>query len=205
MSDQKERYKLFVKYMILLAKKFLRNSASQIFLRYSAQRGFTIAEAIIAVSIIAIALVGIYAVVARSLGIGLAFRNELVAANLATEGVEIIRSIRDTNWLENKKANDTCTPSCSDSAWREGLPNGDWRVDYAVSANGSVLALGVNPVLNLDSTLGLYSYGAGTPTIFKRKVALSAAGGSATEMQVIVEVRWAGRGGQVCAANPSER
>lgn len=172
--------------------------------RMVSERGLTVIEAIVAVTILGAALVSIALVATRSLGLAQAGRNQLIAANLAQEGIEIIRSIRDTNWIENNK---TDGADCAALNWREGLCNGDWRVDYTTAATAtSLLAFGANPVLNLDAATGLYSYSAGAPTIFKRKITLAdEAALTGKQMRLTAEVRWLGPGGTLCQDSPQEK
>lgn len=72
------------------------------------QRGQTLIEVITALAVIAVGLVGVLSLATsnvRNQGIGL---SRLFANNLAREGVEIVRNMRDTNWL-------------SEQPWYEGL------------------------------------------------------------------------------------
>lgn len=68
------------------------------------RRGFSLVEAIMSITIL---LVGVLAVV--SLGIAMVsqarFTNaQVVASQLAREGVEVVRALRDSNWLEAEDA-----------------------------------------------------------------------------------------------------
>ena len=64
-----------------------------------------------AVAIISFGLLGVLAVTRRSLHLQPIAKNRIVAINLAQEGIEVIRNMRDTNWL---KGND----------WRLGIGEG---------------------------------------------------------------------------------
>lgn len=73
-------------------------------------RGQTLIEVITALAVIAIGLVGVLSLATtnvRNQGIGL---SRLIANNLAREGIEVARNIRDTNWL-------------SGVSWYAGLEN----------------------------------------------------------------------------------
>lgn len=66
------------------------------------QRGQTLIEVITALAVISVGLVGVLSLATsnvRNQGIGL---SRLFANNLAREGVEIVRNIRDTNWLSEQ-------------------------------------------------------------------------------------------------------
>lgn len=165
-------------------------------------QGFTIIEAIVAVSIFTIALGAVYAIVSRSIALGGAFRNELVAANLAQEGVEVVRDIRDTNWLRGGVSDD---PGCLLSgSWREGLCNGTWQADFDDTA--LTTCSGFCSIFNFNNASGIYSYGAGQPSVFARKITLSdAVPVSSREFIVQVEVSWLGKGGLRCPAPYADR
>jgi type II secretory pathway pseudopilin PulG len=73
-------------------KKFKKNTSGQF-------RGFTLVEALTAVAVVTIGLVAILGLVAYAVSISRVSPDEVIAANLAQEGTEVIRSIRDTNLL----------------------------------------------------------------------------------------------------------
>ena len=77
-------------------------------LKLKNNRAFTLMEVVIAVSIISLGLVGILSIVQRSLSLQPIIKNKIIAINLAQEGIEIVRNIRDSNWL-------------SGNNWRLGL------------------------------------------------------------------------------------
>lgn len=140
------------------------------------QRGFTLVESMIAVGLIVTGVMGVLTLISRSLGFsGLAF-NRLVAANLAQEGVEVVRNIRDTNWLNHR-------------VWDFGLADGA----YQVSSASQALEIDTDQFLLLDETTGLFNYESGKETFYKRKVELTRL--NPNEVMVQVTVSWIGRGG----------
>ena len=70
-------------------------------------RGFTIIELMATMIIVTIGVVGAYSVVQQILAITSSASQRLTAAYLAQEGIELVRNIRDTNWVEG-------------SAWNQG-------------------------------------------------------------------------------------
>ena len=79
-------------------------------------RGFSLIEVIVAVSILSTGIVASTALINRTISAGLVVRNQLVAVNLAQEGMEVIHNIRHTNWIE-------------DAEWDDGLiPGNSWMV-----------------------------------------------------------------------------
>ncbi len=63
------------------------------------QKGQGLLEAIIAVAIIAVGLSAVLALAGNNLKVSNISAQQVVAVNLAREGVEIIRNKRDSNWL----------------------------------------------------------------------------------------------------------
>jgi len=79
-------------------------------------KGFSLLETIFAVSILSIGFAGAIALINRTIVLGSEARSQLVAANLAQEGMEVIHNIRHTNWIEQKDAPGTL--------WDDGLVDG---------------------------------------------------------------------------------
>lgn len=79
---------------------------------FSAQRGETILEFVFAATVVLVALtafLSVFLMINRTQSVD---RNLLVATQLAREGVEVVRSIRDSNWLAGR-------------AWSDGLVAAD--------------------------------------------------------------------------------
>src|SRR3989344_6503653 len=123
--------------------------------RLHRQRGFTLLETVVALGLIFSAMVGPVTLATRGIFFAKFSKNKLVAANLAQEGIELIRKMRDDNALSNP------------GEWDDGLEVGDWQTDvYSSSLTGFTGA----PLLR-DSVSGLYSYQAGgAVTLFTRRI-----------------------------------
>lgn len=141
------------------------------------QKGFTLVESMIAVGLLVTGVVGVLTLVSRSIGFsGLAF-NRLTAANLAQEGIEVVRNIRDTNWINGL-------------AWDNGLADGDYQLDY--SSKPPLAAYDPAQTLSLDDN-GYFNYAIGKATVYQRKITIKHMG--ADQIQVKATVSWIGRGG----------
>jgi len=137
--------------------------------------GFTLLEGIVAIFLITVGVGGAYALISQTISSAIISSQKLIASYLVQEGIEIIRNIRDTNWLEG-------------TSWNDGLPSGDWEVDYKTQNLTQGYA---GRYLNIDSN-GFYSYSPGSPTKFKRKITILPEGSDI--LKVIVEVEWQERG-----------
>lgn len=77
--------------------------------------GFTLAETIIAIAVIALVITTTYSLSQSSLRIGRNAINQFIAYRLAEEGLEVTRNLRDSNWLKN-------------GYWRAGLEDGQYEI-----------------------------------------------------------------------------
>lgn len=148
------------------------------------QAGFSIAEVMIALAILTFILTSGLAAVSSNLRTALFFTNELTAINLAQEGVEIIRNIRDNAWHSGS------------ACFEDAIRSGSYSLDY--NANSLSDSVGGNPLLRRDSR-GFFNYSDGTDTIYRREIELTdEAGGGAPctvyKKKVAAEITWTIRG-----------
>jgi prepilin-type N-terminal cleavage/methylation domain-containing protein len=150
--------------------------------------GFTLLEVMAAIFIISVGVGGI-AIIMPSLISGTSLnQSRLTAAYLAQEGIEIVRNIRDTNWLEAHNKGDSTT-------WDNGFAtcsgNG-CEIDYLAlaSENPTILAYSARK-LKFDSTNG-YNYTSGTTTKFSRKIIITPDG--ANILKISADVSWQDKG-----------
>jgi len=139
-------------------------------------KGFTVLELLAAILVISIGILTAYSVTQRIFAQTIDSANRIQAAYLAKEGIEVVRNIRDTNWVE------------SSANWDDGLTSGDWEADY--NTTGTINDTYDGDFLRIDGT-GFYSY-SGTVTKFKRKITISSI--AIDEIKVEVEVSWQKRG-----------
>ena len=153
-------------------------------------RGFTLVETLVAITIIATALVGPFYAVQQALNASRNARDQLIATSLAQEGVEYVRSIRDSNYLYN---NVNVTPR----SWLYRL-DGTGGSDCLDTAGGCVVDPAKDRVSTSITSLYLNSddvynqQGEGTPTVFRRTVRLTTV--TVTEVLVTVTVDWTTKG-----------
>lgn len=86
--------------------------------------GFTLVETILAISVVSIAIATATQLTQSSLKMGRASMNQYVAFHLAEEGLEIVRNLRDSNWLQNK-------------TWRGGLDDATYVLAENTSVDGA--------------------------------------------------------------------
>lgn len=137
------------------------NPAGSEFANSSARKGFTLIETMVALSILLISVVGPMSLIGNSLHNIYFARDQMVAINLAQEGVEVVRQMRDSNLLAGVP-----TP------WDTGLGDGDYLVD---APSLSLTPAGLDRKIYQDATTGFYHQGSvfTTATQFSRTVTIS--------------------------------
>ena len=140
------------------------------------QRGFTLIEALVALVLVTVAMGPVLILATSAVNVASRIEHNLIASNLAQEGIEVIRNIRDTNWLNG-------------AAFDNNLSAGTWRVQWD-TVGGGLMAVGSNPILKKNN--GLYSYTTGTDTVFRRTVTISKP--NSGELILISSITWLERG-----------
>lgn len=150
------------------------------------QKGFTLAELLIAIFVLTSGIIGAYIMIQNSISVATSARTKATASHLAQEGIEIIRNIRDTNFLER-----TSDPS---NAWSEGLSPGNYQADYLLPrTKDPILSACPSPCGFSDlwflrkNNNDFYNYSAGENTVFKRKINIQQ---QPDVLKIIVTVYW---------------
>ena len=163
------------------------------------KRGFTLLEVIIAIFIVLIGVSASLALITRTVAQMNLFSSQLIASYLTQEGIEIVRNIRDTNWLEQAAA---------PNSWDEGLACSPLPCQSVVGADYTATAV-KDPESEIPPRItsslagqplcidaGFYKYidagctGA-TLTKFTRKITIVP---TATTLTVTVETTWTEKG-----------
>lgn len=63
------------------------------------RQGFSLIETLISVFLITVGLLATVALISKSMMESMDSRNQLIAGELAQEGIELVRNIRDNNWV----------------------------------------------------------------------------------------------------------
>ncbi len=91
----------------------------------SNQQGVTLLEAVVAIFVLLIGLMSAVVLILSSIISAGKTKNELIAANIAREAIEVIRAQRDSNWLE-------INTGVSDVEWDAGLYNDNGGVTLPI-------------------------------------------------------------------------
>lgn len=152
--------------------------------------GFTLIEMLVSLVIVAIGVLGVYAAVAKYSRNTQQEKDNLVASYLCEEGIEIIKNIRDTNWVSGA------------TSWKLGLVSSQGmdctagcEADFDFS-DGKLSAWTTGNYLYLDNSsggTGLYRYISSpdvgdVKTDFQRKIVITEVGDD--ELDITVTVYW---------------
>ena len=134
------------------------------------RRGFMVIEAAFSIFIVGIALVAFLAVLGAMYKTEFGKRDYVIATNLAQEGIELVRNVRDNNWK---------TPGVTDGFVAPFPATGDYCVDYS----GPPATNCANKLYRNNNT-GLYTYSSTNAKItkFSRKVVIKNSGADAKEI-----------------------
>lgn len=156
------------------------------------QKGQGLIEMIVSFAVITIGLMGAFGLVLTSLSLSNEVESRITASQLAWEGVEVARNIRDSNWLEGTVS------------WADGL-GGGVSTETAIAVFDPSTAqwvLDFNPTDFTDEDTILYRQAGvyaqdvvspgGTATKYRRLITIDPLGPS--RLRVTSEVRWTEKG-----------
>lgn len=150
--------------MLKMFKKIIRNKS-----------GFSLIEIMAVLLIVSLGIIGVANLATQSIQAQTINRGSIVAYQLAQEGLEIVRQIRDTNWLQGLD-------------WKTGLASGTYCLDYKSKTLRAVSGLN-ECKLYLDNNKWYY-----VPTFesasmiftgFRRVVVINAATSSANITSIV--------------------
>ncbi len=154
---------------------------------FKKQSGFTVLELIVVMFIISLGLIGVLSLAVQNIKVSGLNKNELIASQLAQEGLELVRSIRDKNWLTS--GNDWKLGAGAGSG-SDIYQDGIYAIDYN---NGIMDVVGIGDInAKLKINGGFYEHGAGGDTIFSRVITII--NNAADYMEIESKVRWGERG-----------
>lgn len=150
------------------------------------ERGLTLLEVIIAVFILTIGIGGAFALITQVTKTSSLPNSRLVASYLAQEGVEIVRNIRDSNFLGISNG--------SGGNWDDFIviPLCGTTEYEAIYSSTSLDCFG-DSFLQIDGD-NRYIYASGVPTLFKRKITITPDIVDPKKITVDVEVFWEEKG-----------
>ena len=147
-------------------------------------KSFTLIEILIAIFIITLGAGAAFNVIQTTTRLTSVTSDQLIASYLAQEGIEVVRNIRDDNWLASR--------SNPNIAWDANIAGTtSYDLDYSsASFPDPNCNLGADNFLMNDGSF--YNCSTGQNTKFKRKIAVDKS--QAGMMVVSADVSWEERG-----------
>jgi type II secretory pathway pseudopilin PulG len=120
----------------------------------SNQKGQSLLELLVSMLILVLVLTATITLIVTSINAGRESRNKLIAASLAREGIETVRNIRDSNWV------DPTSP-----AWTSGLVGNNPVIPFVDLSTPTVLYYSTDPQYQTRLFLynDVYLQGSGVP------------------------------------------
>lgn len=147
------------------------------------KNGFTMIELIITIAILSFGIIGVYMAFSPFVMLNYSISWRFKAVYLAQEGFEVIRNIRDNNFINGSIWTAGGLTSCEEGC------QADYKTGTSVeSFDNQLKPYDPNNFLKINGD-GFYSYDAGIDTIFKRKITITQASGTDT-LKVNVQVFW---------------
>lgn len=154
----------------------------------ASRRGFSLVETLVAITILLIAIVGPMTMAARGLQSAFYAREQITAALLAEEGVELVRALRDKSALERRNNWFTYIPPACGSSNAHGCGIDARNLELFNCAGG-----GGGCRLKYDETgasdRGFYTHDTGEDTLYTRRIWVNEAAGG-READITVKVSW---------------
>jgi type II secretory pathway pseudopilin PulG len=143
-------------------------------------------EAIVALSIIAIGIIGVFTLTSRSISLNRVTADRYVAVNLANEGIELVKNLIDRNIMEYLK-----------KEWNS-IPGFDGTGDYEIDYNDTELSsVGGDPLCFNPDSSGYYRYceqDGDKETSFQRIITITEKDDKYKHIEVVSKVYWESRG-----------
>lgn len=144
-------------------------------------RGQFLIESMVAVGIITVGLLGILTLLSNSISLNRVVAEQYTAAYLASEGIEVVKSIIDANYVASRP-------------WNQGLANGAYELEYDMTSLPAALSgPDSTTFLRFTGGNGIYDYDlGGVNTPFLRTVTVTLSGPD--QINVASRVNWVTRG-----------
>jgi len=140
-------------------------------------KAFTLLEIIVVLDVVISIITSALTLITMTVSTTSAAKSRIIAIGLSQEGLEIVRNIRDNNWLSGRRGQ---------TNWRFGLTPGDYLVQYN---SGDLMSFASRSLMFNN---GYYQYDGGTNTPFYRKITIEYMDDN--QIKVVSEITWNERG-----------
>jgi prepilin-type N-terminal cleavage/methylation domain-containing protein len=149
-------------------------------------KGFTIMEMVVVIFIISFGLLGVISLVTQNVQVGYINKNMIIASQLCQEELELVRNIRDNNWLGDDDWK-TGSSTNSNTNW---IQDGIYSIDYTGTITNTTSINDPLARLFIDSN-GFYRHiaapGSATTTAFSRTLEIKSETVASTTAECVVQ------------------
>jgi len=151
------------------------------------QKAFTLVEVLIAVSILTIGILSGFILITKVLYNTAVIQDRLTASFLAQEGIELVRQVRDSNFLKIMDGESV--------EWNNRLADGSYIIESKAESGQSVTLVPIDPGeapnFFYDNDTRIYNYNTtGEPTTFNREIRIETNENHNDEIRVESIMKW---------------
>jgi len=148
------------------------------------QKAFTLVEVLIAISILVVGILSGFILIAKVLYNTAVIQDRLTASFLAQEGIELVRQVRDSNFLKIMNGESV--------EWKDRLADGSYTIESKVESGQSVTLVSKDPgkspnFLYDEDDTRIYNYATGEETTFNREIIITTINDHAIRVQSIMK------------------
>lgn len=169
---------------------------------HNREAGQTLLETIIAIGIILVGVLGTIALVIANMQAARQGIDRVTAANLAREGLEVVRNMRDGNWLQSKTSSSDWTTGFIGQA-NDAIPafnstTFQWSLDFTIDGQPDLTTAPGAQVFQMDDDSHLFlqpQQGVSVATPYYRIIEFTPSlGGDDNKLGIVARVEWKERG-----------
>ena len=149
------------------------------------QKAFTLIEVLIAISILTIGILSGFILITKVLYSTTVIQDRLTASFLAQEGVELVRQVRDSNFLKIMNGESI--------EWKDALADGSYIIESKAGNQQPITLVSVDPgeapnfLYDNDSDSKIYNYTIGEPTTFNREIRITSINDDEIRVESIIK------------------
>jgi len=133
------------------------------------QKAFTLVEVLIAISILTIGILSGFILITKVLYNTAVIQDRLTASFLTQEGIELVRQVRDSNFLQIMNGESV--------EWKDGLADGSYTIESKAGSEQPITLTSVDTGegsnFRYDDDTKIYNYTTGEPTTFNREIKIT--------------------------------
>jgi len=133
------------------------------------QKAFTLVEVLIAVSILTIGILSGFILITKVLYNTAVIQDRLTASFLTQEGIELVRQVRDSNFLQIMNGESV--------EWKDGLADGSYTIESKAGSEQPITLTSVDTGegsnFRYNDDTKIYNYTIGEPTTFNREIKIT--------------------------------